>query len=94
MSRFTEIILERDSDEEYKMYRDEEDPARPTLLHLAAELDFLLVTKLLVGKYPSLLNIGTEQVGKERVFLPVEKALMCYNDETAAYLISQMKLDR
>jgi len=25
--------------------------------------------------------------------LPVEKALMCYKDETAAYLISQMKHD-
>lgn len=36
ISRFTEIILDKDSDEEYKYFRVEEDPARPTLLHLAA----------------------------------------------------------
>ena len=52
------------------------------------------MSKLLVEKYPSLLNMGTEAVGKERVYLPVEKALMSYKDETAAYLVSQMKFDR
>ena len=93
ISRFTEIILEKDSDEEYKYYRVEADPARPTLLHLTAEQNFLHVTKLLVEKYPSLVYMGTEQVGDEREYLPVEKALMSYKDDTAAYLISQMKHD-
>ena len=93
ISRFTEIILEKDSDEEYKYFRVEEDPARPTLLHLAAERNFLHVTKLFVEKYPSLLYLGTEVVEGEREYLPVEKALMSYKDETAAYLISQMKHD-
>ena len=93
ISRFTEIILENDSDEEYKYYRAEADPARPTLLHLTAEQNFLHVTKLLVEKYPSLVYLGTEQVGGEREYLPVEKALMSYKDDTAAYLISQMKHD-
>ena len=44
--------------------------------------------------YPSLVDMGTDQVGGERGYLPVEMALMSYRDETAAYLISQMKLDR
>lgn len=93
ISRFTEIILEQDNDEEYKYFRVEEDPARPTLLHLAAERNFLHVAKLLTETYPSLLYLETEEVSGERAYLPVEKALLSYQDETAAYLISQMKHD-
>ena len=51
------------------------------------------VAKLLVEKYPSLVYMETEQVGNDRGYLPVEKALISYKDETAAYLISQMKHD-
>ena len=90
----TEIVLESDIDEDFRYYCVEEDPACPTLLHLAVERNFLRVAKLLVEKYPSLVYTETQQVDKEREYLPVEKALMLYNDETAAYLISQMKLDR
>ena len=93
ISRFTEIILDKDNDEEYKYFRVDEDFARPTLLHLAAEQNFLHVTKLLVEKYPSLVYLETEEVAGERPHLPVEKALMSHKDETAAYLISQMKHD-
>lgn len=93
ISRFTEIILEQDNNEEYKYFRVEEDPARPTLLHLAAERNFLHVAKLLTETYPSLLYLETEEVSGERAYLPVEKALLSYQDETAAYLISQMKHD-
>ena len=94
ISRFTEIILEKDTDEECKYYRVEENPARPTLLHIAAEQNFLHVTKLLVEKYPTLVYLETEIVGDyERGYLPVEKSLMAFKDETAAYLISQMKQD-
>lgn len=75
MSRFTKIVLERES-EEYEFYRVEDDPAQPTLLHLAAEKNFLQVVKVLVERYPLLVNVGTEQVGDERDYLPVEKALM------------------
>ncbi|XP_015747105.1 PREDICTED: uncharacterized protein LOC107326867 [Acropora digitifera] len=94
ISRFTEIVLERDSDEEYRLYRVEEDPEYPTLLHLAVEQNFLHVSKLLVERYPSLLYIKTEKVPGKSEYLPVEKALMSYKDETAAFLISQMKPDR
>ncbi|XP_068675391.1 uncharacterized protein [Montipora foliosa] len=94
ISRFTEIILERDSDEKYRYYRVEEDPSCPTLLHLAVERNFLGVAKLLIEKYPLLLYMKTEQVGNKSACLPVEKALMSYSDETAAYLISQMKPNR
>lgn len=93
ISRFTEIMLEKDTDEEYKYFRVEENPSRPTLLHLAAEQNFLHVTKLLVEKYPTLVYLETEVGDYERGYLPVEKALMCYKDETAAYLVSQMKHD-
>ena len=93
ISRFTEIILDKDNVEEYKYFRVDEDFARPTLLHLAAEQNFLHVTKLLVEKYPSLVYLETEEVAGERPYLPVEKALMSHKDETAAYLISQMKHD-
>ncbi|XP_029198029.2 transient receptor potential cation channel subfamily V member 6-like isoform X2 [Acropora millepora] len=93
ISRFTEILLERDTDKEYKYYRVEGDPAGPTLLHLAAEQNFIHVAKLLVEKYPALVYFETEQTENERRYLPVEKALMSYKDETAAYLISQMKHD-
>ena len=93
ISRFTEIILDKDNDEEYKYFRVDEDFAHPTLLHLAAEQNFLHVTKLLVEKYPSLVYLETEEVAGERPYLPVEKALMSHKDETAAYLISQMKHD-
>lgn len=93
ISRFTEIMLENDTDEEYKYFRVEGNPSRPTLLHLAAERNFLHVTKLLVEKYPTLVYLETEVGDYERGYLPVEKALMCYKDETAAYLISQMKHD-
>jgi len=86
-------MLEKDTDEEYKYFRVEENPSHPTLLHLAAEQNFLHVTKLLVEKYPTLVYLETEVGDNERGYLPVEKALMCYKDETAAYLISQMKHD-
>jgi len=89
-----EILLERESDEEYLHYRVKEDATRPTLLHLAVERNFLRVAKLLIEKYPSLVYVETEKAGYEREYLPVEKALMLYNDETAAYLISQMEPDR
>ena len=86
--------MERDTNEEYKFYFDNEDPACPTLLHLAVEWNFLRVAKLLIAKYPLLLYTKTEEVPEKSGYLPVEKALMLYNDETAAYLISQMKSER
>ena len=85
--------MERDTDDEYRYYCDEEDPEFPTLLHLAAERNFVHVSKLLVEKYPALVYIQTERrFGDERGHLPVEKALMSYKDEAAAYLISQMEI--
>lgn len=93
INRFTEILLKKDEDENYKCFRDEDDPARPTLLHLAAEQNFVHVSKSLVEKYPSLVYLETERVGDERGYFPVEKALLKYKDDTAAFLISQMKHD-
>ena len=86
--------MERDEGEEYRYYCFEEDPSRPTLLHLAVEQNFLHVAKLLVEKYPLLLYIKTEKVRHIMAYLPVEKALMSYSDEVAAYLVSKMKPNR
>jgi hypothetical protein len=63
------------------------------LLHLAAAQDFSHVAAHLVRHYPSLVYQDTEVVGEQRAYLPVEMALMAYKDETAAFLISQMKPD-
>ena len=65
------------------------------LLHLAAEQNFVHVATHLVKRYPSMVYQGTEVVGEQREYLPVEKALMAHNtaDETAAFLISKMKRD-
>ena len=53
ISRFTEIVLERDSEKEYRFYYDEEDPACPTLLHLAVGWNFyMLQSCLLKGIHP------------------------------------------
>lgn len=86
--------MERDVDEEYSYFRFEEDPACPTLLHLAVEQNFFRVAKLLVEKYPSLLYTETRPVGEKGGYIPVEKALMLNYDETASYLILKMEPDR
>ncbi|XP_028394669.1 transient receptor potential cation channel subfamily A member 1-like isoform X2 [Dendronephthya gigantea] len=93
ISRLTEIIMEQDTDEDFKYFRNEDNEARPTLLHYAADLNFSHVATHLVNKYPSLVYHETEVVGEERGYLAVEKALMANHDETAAFLISRMKAD-
>ena len=79
------------------MFRDEEDKTKRTLLHYAAELDFLQVTQTLVKKCPFLLAVKTkgqlEPVSK-RAALPVELAIQAEKDEVAAYLIRMMWHDR
>ena len=96
ISRLTEIILERDVKEDFKYFRvpSKDDPTRPTLLHLAAEQNFLRVTKSLAEQYPSLVYLWTYEQGDNPSSLPVELALKKYKDDTAAYLISQMRHDR
>ena len=91
----TEIILEKDTEKTFKKFRFEEyasEPgSKPTLLHLAAVQNFLHVARCLVSHYPGLMYLKTRDKKKA---LPVEWALGKHNDDTAAYLISQMKYDR
>ncbi|XP_027051176.1 uncharacterized protein LOC113678493, partial [Pocillopora damicornis] len=96
ISRLTEIILERDTEEVYKFFRvpKDSDSAQPTLLHLAAEQNFLHVTKSLAERYPGLMYLWTRKKDDNPSSLPVELALKKYKDDTAAYLISQMRHDR
>ncbi len=72
-------------------FRYKEDARKPTLLHLAAMQNFLHVSQCLLDHYPALIKLRTTE-GKNSS-LPVELALREYNDDTAAYLISQMKYD-
>lgn len=76
------------------MFRDEDDKTGKTLLHYAAELGFLHVTKTLVKKCPGLLGVETKVYKKRRALLPVEVALVTENDEVAAYLIRAMWNDK
>ena len=94
-----EIFLESElnKDNRYETFRDEEDKTNRTLLHYAAEVNFLLVTKTLVKKCPGLLALKTKaqlRPEKKRAFLPVELALMADNDDVAAYLIRMMWHER
>ena len=92
ISRLTEIILEKDKEKKYEYFRVKENASRPTLLHLAAVQNFLHVARCLVNRYPGILYLKTRE-GKKSA-LPVELALRERQDDTAAYLISQMKYDR
>ena len=99
INRFLEILLksELNTDNRYETFRDEEDKTEKTLMHYAAELDFLNVTKTLVKKCPGLLELNTKaqlKPEKKRSLLPVELALTKENDEVAAYLIRMMRHER
>ena len=99
INRFLEILLEGEpnQDNRYETFRDEEDKMKKTLLHYAAEFDFLQVTKTLVKKCPGLVALKTKaqlQPEKKRGLLPVELALIAENDDVAAYLIRMMWHER
>ncbi|XP_022806758.1 uncharacterized protein LOC111343832 [Stylophora pistillata] len=96
VNRLLEILLESalNSDNRYEMFRDKDDKAGKTLLHYAAELGFLCVTRTLVNKLPWLLTVETKAPKKKRALLPVDIALITENDEVAAYLIRMMWPDR
>ena len=99
INRFLEILLksELNADNRYETFRDEEDKTEKTLMHYAAELDFLHVTETLVKKCPRLLVLKTKvqlKPEKKRGLLPVELALTMENDDVAAYLIRTMWHER
>lgn len=92
VNRFLEVLLESEvnSNNKYETFRDIEDKTKKTLMHYAAELGFLHVTKTLVKKCPGLLALKTKaqlKPKKKRGLLPVELALIAENDEVAAYPI-------
>lgn len=99
INRFLEILLdsELNADNRYETFRDEEEKTKKTLLHYAAELGFLYVTKTIVKKCPGLVALKTKaqlQPEKKRGLLPVELALIAENDDVAAYLIRMMWHER
>ena len=100
INRFLEILLkstELNEDNRYETFIDEDDKTKKTLMHYAAELGFLQVTKTLVKKCPGLLAVKTEaqlKPEKKQGLLPVELALTMENDDVAAYLIRMMWHER
>jgi len=94
-----EILLESELNAEnrYETFRDKEDKAKKTLMHYAAEFDFLNIAKTLAKKCPDLLALETKaqlKPEKKRGLLPVELALTMENDDVAAYLIRMMWHER
>ncbi|XP_022807165.1 uncharacterized protein LOC111344220 [Stylophora pistillata] len=83
---------ELNSGNRYESFRDREDKTEKTLLHYAAELGFLHVTKALVKRCPPLLvELTRSQLRPhKRAMLPVELALIGESDEVAAYLTRMM----
>ncbi|PFX32211.1 hypothetical protein AWC38_SpisGene2939, partial [Stylophora pistillata] len=99
INRFLDILLESELSQgnRYKAFRDESDKSRKTLLHYAAELGFLHVSKTLVKKCPLLLTMTTEaQVipVKKRAMLPLELAIVAQKDDVAEFLIRAMRHER
>jgi len=98
INRFLEILLksELNADNRYEKFRDDEDKTKKTLMHYAAELDFLHVSETLAKKCPHLLALKTKAQLKpeKRGLLPVELALTMENDDVAAYLIRMMRHER
>ena len=99
INRFLEILLksELNADNRYEKFRDEDDKTKKTLMHYAAQLGFLQVTKTLVKKCPGLLAMKTKvqlKPKKKRGLLPVELALTMESDDVAAYLIRMMWHER
>ena len=96
INRFLNILLESELNlaNRYDTFRDVNDKAKKTLLHYAAELGFLNVSKTLVNKCPVLLTLKTEYAKDKRSMLPVELALVAEKDEVAAYLIRIMWHER
>ena len=99
ISKFLVILLESElnSGNRYETFRDADDKTGKTLLHYAAQLGFLHVTKTLVKKCPGLLALKTKaqlKPEKKRGMLPIELALIAENDEVAAYMIRLMWHER
>nr|XP_058963288.1 transient receptor potential cation channel subfamily A member 1-like [Pocillopora verrucosa] len=95
INQLLEILLESElnSENRYEKFRDTGVKAEKTLMHYAAELGFLHVTKTLVKKCPLLLTMTTEDQRKpvkKRAMLPVELAIEAEKDDVAAYLIRVM----
>ena len=94
-----EIILESElnSRNRYRVFQDEYDKTRKTLMHYATELGFLHVTKTLVRKHPQLMTMTTEdqlEPVKKRAMLPVELAMEGEKDNVAAFFIRVMSHER
>lgn len=79
---------------DYKYFRDRDDLQHKTLVHIAAELNYVSVCRTLLGHFPGQLYITSKAHSVHRRYLPVELALIRENDAIAAFLIGKMKHER
>lgn len=72
INRLLDILLDSELNYEnkYQRFRDKEDKTKKTLMHYAAELGFLDVTKTLAKKCPWLLTVATKAPLKKRGLIP------------------------
>ncbi|PFX14915.1 hypothetical protein AWC38_SpisGene20899 [Stylophora pistillata] len=96
INRLLDILLDSELNykNRYQRIRDKGDKTKKTLMHYAAELGFLDVTKTLAKKCPWLLTVATKAPLNNIGLMPVEIALEAENDDVTAYLIRLMYHER
>lgn len=98
VNRLVSIILKEDraGNRKYKYFKDKDELSWKTPLHLVAELNYTTVAQTILCHYPGQLYITTNPHtgNKNRRYIPLELALIKYNDEVSALLIEHMKPER
>ena len=98
VNRLVSIILKEDREgkRKYKYFKDKDEPSWKTPLYLVAELNYTTVAQTILCHYHGQLYITTNPhpCNNNRRYIPLELALMKYNDEVFALLIEHMKSER
>ena len=98
VNRLVSIILKEDRKGEgkYKYFKDKDELSWRTPLHLVAELNYATVARTILCHYPGQLYITTNPHAgnKNHRHIPLELALLSFNDEVSALLIEHMKSER
>ena len=98
INRLVSIILkeDREGERKYKYFKDKDEPSWKTPLHLVAELNYTTVAQTILCHYHGQLYITTNPHtgNKNHRYIPLELALIKYNDEVSALLIEHMKSER
>ena len=98
VNHLVSIILKEDREgkRKYKYFKDKDEPSWKTPLHLVAELNYTTVAQTILCHYQGQLYITTNpHTGNKNCrYIPLELALIKFNDEVSALLIEHMKSER